>query len=202
MSDQKRKTPEYNEKTQKPSPEGVPEKDRGDVQDKTRQDLEREKMKHEVLTTLQHAKGSEARVRVFATLMDTYGVDALVSLIPEFGDAASSVLSGLYLLYEAQRAGLKKSAYLKIIGLQAADVFVGAIPVIGDVADYFFQANKWSARLFVQKTEELVAEARAAGVPEEEIAKITGPAERLPQLVDHAMKLFPPKTKEPQRYAA
>jgi hypothetical protein len=44
---------------------------------------------------------------------------------------------------------------LKILGYQTADVLVGAIPVVGDVADYFFKANKRSAKIFQKHFSEL-----------------------------------------------
>lgn len=131
---------------------------------------------------LQKIAGSEARVRTFVKLMDKYGVDALIGLFPEIGDAASSTIAGVYLLFEAQNAELSKFDCLKIVGLQTADFFVGAVPLAGDVLDYLFKANKWSAELFTRKKAELIAKARAEGIPENEIAAIDQSAEKLPQL--------------------
>ena len=136
-----------------------------------------------ILRELEKAKGSEERVRLFADIMDKKGFDAIIGLFPEIGDASSSAIAGLYLLLEANRAGLDKSDYLKIIGLQATDLFVGSVPVVGDIADYFFKANLKSVDLFAERTAALVREATAAGVPEAEIAKITADPDTLPQLV-------------------
>lgn len=141
----------------------------------------------EILEQLRKAKGSEERVKVFATIADDFGLDALVSLIPELGDAGSSIVSGIYLLMEAKRAGLGKGAYLKIIGLQAADFAAGAIPVLGDAADYFFKANKWSGKSFEAQTRELVEKAREAGVPPEKIAMIQEGAAKWPKLAGKAV---------------
>lgn len=143
----------------------------------------------EILAELQKAKNAEERVRTFARLMDTYGLDAIAGLIPGLGDLNTSVLSGLYLLAEARAAGLGESAYLKIAALETADFFIGAVPVAGDIADYFFQANQRAVPLFEQRTERLVVDARAAGVPESEIAKITEAAQKLPQLAEKAIHL-------------
>jgi hypothetical protein len=143
-----------------------------------------------IVEKLNSAKNSEQRVRIFATIADDIGLDPLISLIPELGDAGSSIVSGVYLLYEAKKAGLGATSYLKIIGLQVADFFAGAIPVVGDIADYFFKANKWSSSSFKKKTQELVMQARKAGVPEEEIAKITASADKLPRLVNRAVKIY------------
>lgn len=143
----------------------------------------------EILEKLRKAKGSEERVKVFATVADDFGLDALVSLIPELGDAGSSIVSGIYLLMEAKRAGLGAGAYLKIIGLQAGDFAVGAIPVLGDAADYFFKANKWSGKSFEAQTRELVVKAREAGVPPEKIAMIQEGAAKWPKLAGKAVGL-------------
>lgn len=143
----------------------------------------------EILEQLRKAKGSEERVKVFGQIADDFGLDALVSLIPELGDGASSIVAGIYLLMEAKHADLGIGSYLKIIGLEAADFAVGAIPVAGDVADYFFKANKWAGKDFEKQTRELVEKARQAGVPEEKIAQIEKRASSLPRLAGKAVSL-------------
>ncbi len=156
---------------------------------------DRDKVHKEILKELKHSANSEARVRTFARLMDTYGLDPIVSLIPALGDGGATGLAGLYLLFEAKRSGLGASSYIKIIGLQAADFFAGAIPIVGDVADFFFKANKWCARDFEKKTEELVAKAMEAGVPERDIEKIRMAADKLPKLVEKGVRLYAEKKK-------
>lgn len=156
---------------------------------KAQREAELNPEQRQALDALKAAKDSEERVKLYAKFADDFGLDALLSLIPELGDAGSSLISGVYLLFEAKRAGLDSKDYLKIVGLQAADFAVGAIPVLGDIADYFFKANKWSAKSFTQHTEELVRKAREAGVPEDQITKLTQSAEKLPQLLGKAVGL-------------
>lgn len=144
----------------------------------------------EIMAKLRAAKSSEERVKVFAKFADDVGLDPLLSLIPALGDGGSSIVSGIYLLFEARKAGLSKWDYLKIIGLQGADFAIGSMPLIGDAADYFFKANKWSSKSFEQQTEELVKKAREAGVPEEKIAQIQASASRLPQLANKGIGLY------------
>lgn len=144
----------------------------------------------DILDQFKKAQGSAERVKLFAKVADDLGLDALISLIPELGDAGSSIVSGVYLLFEAKRAGLSKWSYLKIIGLQTADMAVGAIPVLGDVADYFFKANKWSGKSFEKQATELAQKARDAGVPEEEIAKINQSAAKWPRLASKAVGMY------------
>lgn len=150
----------------------------------------------EILDQLKAAKGAEARVRTFATLMDTYGLDAIIGLFVGAGDAATDAIAGLYLLYEAKKAGLSKWDYLKIVGLQAADFFIGSVPIVGDIADFVIKANKAAVPMFKDRVEELVNEARAAGVSEEAIAKLSVSADKLPQLVDHAVAVHKKVKKE------
>ncbi len=54
------------------------------------------------------------------------------------------------------------------------DFGIGAIPVVGDVFDFFHGANKRSAVEFKKRQAELVQEALEAGIPREEIEKIVG----------------------------
>lgn len=143
----------------------------------------------EILEQLRAAKNAEARVRTFAKLADTYGLEAIIGLFVGLGDAATSAIAGVYLLYEAEKAGLSKWDYIKIVGLQTADFFVGAIPVVGDIADFFFKANKYALPLFQKRADELITEARAAGVSEEAIAKLTLSADKLPKVTDHAIAI-------------
>ncbi len=143
----------------------------------------------EIMEKLRAAKNSEERVKLFATIADDIGLDPLLSLIPELGDGASSIVSGIYLLMEAKAADLGGMAYLKIIGLQVADFAAGAIPVLGDAADYFFKANKWSSKSFETQTREIVDKAREAGVPEDKIQILLQKAEKWPQLATKAVGL-------------
>lgn len=163
---------------------------RGEVANDNVADNELTPQQQEIMEKLRAAKSSEERVKLFATVADDIGLDPLISLIPELGDGGSSIVSGIYLLMEAKKAGLGAGAYLKIIGLQAADFAVGAIPILGDAADYFFKANKWSGKSFEDQTNELIEKAREAGVPEEKISKLKQNAEKWPQLGQKAVGLY------------
>jgi hypothetical protein len=153
----------------------VVEDQMNEYEKKVNQKLEKKELtpqQQEIMSRLKSAKSAQDRVDTFATLADTYGLDALISLFPELGDLGSSGVAGLYLLYEAKNVGLSRTSMLKIVALQAMDVAIGAIPIVGDVADYFFKANKWSASSFEKQVESIKKEARKNGVPEDEIAKL------------------------------
>lgn len=68
------------------------------------------------------------------------GYDALIGLIPGFGDAAGLLLSA-YIVYEASRFGLPKQTLLRMAINVAVESFFGAVPLLGDVFDATYKAN-------------------------------------------------------------
>jgi hypothetical protein len=94
----------------------------------------------------------EARRRLqrVAKLMDSqirvpviglrFGADAILGLVPGFGDVITGAI-GAYLIYEAQRLGVPRSAIARMVANIAVDTAIGAIPVAGDIWDFFFRAN-------------------------------------------------------------
>jgi hypothetical protein len=96
------------------------------------------------------------RLDRLATLLDTayrvpgtnvrFGLDALIGLFPGVGDVASAALSA-YLIYQARRLGVRRSAIARMIGNVALDMAVGALPLVGDAADVFWRANARNMRI-------------------------------------------------------
>jgi hypothetical protein len=94
------------------------------------------------------------RLDKLATLLDSrfqiagfrFGIDGILGLIPGVGDAVALGLSG-YLIAEAARAGARKRTLVRMAGNAAIDAAVGSIPVVGDVFDFVFKANKKNIRL-------------------------------------------------------
>ena len=96
------------------------------------------------------------RVRLLSRLLDeqfripgtTYrvGLDGLLGLIPGIGDAAGALLS-TYILYEAIRLGAPKALLLRMITNIGIDTVGGVIPVVGDIFDMAWKANKKNAAL-------------------------------------------------------
>ena len=91
------------------------------------------------------------RVRLLSRLLDeqfripgtTYrvGLDGLLGLIPGVGDAAGALLS-TYILYEAMRLGAPSTVLLRMVANIGIDTVGGAIPVVGDIFDIAWKANK------------------------------------------------------------
>ncbi len=91
------------------------------------------------------------RVAKVARLMDTairipgtgisFGGDAIAGLVPGIGDAAGSLIS-LYIVNEARRLGMPKHKLAKMLGNIGVDFAVGSVPLLGDVFDVMFKANR------------------------------------------------------------
>jgi hypothetical protein len=99
----------------------------------------------------QHHGAARERLARLAFLLDSawrvpgigirFGADALLGLVPGVGNLATTALSA-YLIHEAWRLGLPRVALLRMIGNVALDSAVGAVPVLGNVVDLFWRANR------------------------------------------------------------
>lgn len=69
------------------------------------------------------------------------GLDPLVGLIPGVGDAASWIVSA-YVPLEAWRQGAPKRLIGRMLATIAADALVGAVPLLGDLFDVTYRANR------------------------------------------------------------
>jgi hypothetical protein len=100
---------------------------------------------------------SRARIARVARLLDfafaipgtniRIGLDPLLGLIPGAGDLVTTLLS-LYIVYEAHRAGLPKPALLRMVANIAIDAIISTVPMLGDVGDIFWRANRRNLAIF------------------------------------------------------
>jgi len=67
-------------------------------------------------------------------------LDPILGFLPGVGDFAG-VFLGLGFVGIAQKAGLDKKVYSKMLGNLVVDSVVGLVPVAGDIADFFHKAN-------------------------------------------------------------
>jgi hypothetical protein len=89
-----------------------------------------------------------------------FGAEAVMRLVPGFGDAAASALSCL-ILYEAHRLGVSRRVMIRMAGNVAIEAAAGAVPVIGDLFDVAFRANRRNVRILREYFGlEIVGEAR------------------------------------------
>jgi hypothetical protein len=70
------------------------------------------------------------------------GLDALLgALLPGAGDALGGVTSAL-LMYVAWRRGAPRDLLFRMLGNATADIGLGSIPIVGDLFDLGFHANR------------------------------------------------------------
>src|SRR5215510_6001640 len=92
-----------------------------------------------------------------------FGLDALVGLIPGFGDTATSLVS-FYILAAAVRYRVPKITLLRM-GLNIGiDYVVGSLPIVGDVADAWWKSNRMNLALLRRRATVSAAEARQGRV--------------------------------------
>jgi hypothetical protein len=88
-----------------------------------------------------------------------FGLDALVGLIPGFGDTATSLVS-FYILVSAVRYRVPKITLLRMGINIAIDYLVGSMPVVGDVFDAFWKSNQMNVALLSERATVSASEAR------------------------------------------
>jgi hypothetical protein len=89
-----------------------------------------------------------------------FGLDALVGLIPGFGDTGTTLVS-FYILAAAVRYRVPKITLLRM-GLNIAiDYVVGSLPLIGDLADAWWKSNRKNVELLRNRATVSAEEARS-----------------------------------------
>jgi len=82
-----------------------------------------------------------------------FGLDALVGLVPGFGDLAGASASAIF-LFQALRMGAPAAVMARMVSNIATETLIGVIPGVGDLFDAAYKANQRNLRLL----ERLVAE--------------------------------------------
>jgi hypothetical protein len=88
-----------------------------------------------------------------------FGLDAIVGLIPGFGDTATSLIS-FYILASAVRYRVPKVTLLRM-GLNIGiDYLVGSLPLVGDIFDAWWKSNQMNVELLSKRATVSASEAR------------------------------------------
>jgi hypothetical protein len=74
------------------------------------------------------------------------GLDAMIGLVPGVGDAAAAVVAS-WAVVVAVRLGAPASVLVRMIGNIALDTIVGAIPLLGDLFDMGWRAQRRNVQL-------------------------------------------------------
>jgi len=77
------------------------------------------------------------------------GLDGFLGLIPGVGDFIGGLLSSV-LIYKANQIGVPRMVLMRMIINMLIDSTVGAIPVLGDIFDFVWKANKRNANLLAE----------------------------------------------------
>ena len=96
------------------------------------------------------ARRAEREIEALARLLDDrfelpgtgrrFGIDALIGLIPGFGDAASAGIGG-YLVLRAVRIGVPGVVVARMVFNTLFDLVMGLIPLLGDLFDFAYKSN-------------------------------------------------------------
>jgi hypothetical protein len=70
-----------------------------------------------------------------------FGVDAILGLIPGFGDWAGVALSSIIVI-EAARIGVPRALIARMVVNVGIEAALGTVPVAGDIVDIFWRANR------------------------------------------------------------
>jgi len=89
----------------------------------------------------------------------SFGLDALVGLIPGFGDTATS-LASFYILASAVRYGVPKVTLLRMGMNIGIDYVVGSFPLVGDLFDAWWKSNQRNVALLSERATVSATEAR------------------------------------------
>ena len=93
---------------------------------------------------MQHLKNAQRIAKLldsqFSILGFKFGLEPLIGLLPGLGDTITLFLS-LYLFYVALQLKIPRTALIQMLFNIGFDFLVGSVPVVGDLADFFYKAN-------------------------------------------------------------
>lgn len=75
-----------------------------------------------------------------------FGLDFLIGLIPGIGDTIMLCVS-ISIILLGRDIGLPRTHLAKMIRNIVIDFFLGLVPFVGDIADFFYKANKANVRI-------------------------------------------------------
>ncbi len=97
--------------------------------------------RHEEVARLENmAYWLGSRFRITGTNV-RFGLDAILGLIPGLGDGVLASPSA-YLIMAAQRLGASNWLMVRMAANVGIDMILGAVPLVGDIFDVGFKANR------------------------------------------------------------
>lgn len=90
----------------------------------------------------QAGSGDIAAVRTMVKALDTYQLDPIIGLfLPGLGDLVTAAV-GTFIVVVAARTGMPPIVIARMLLNLGIDVGIGAVPLLGDVGDFAWRANK------------------------------------------------------------
>ena len=77
----------------------------------------------------------------------TFGYDFLIGLVPGLGDVITYIMSGGLILMMVSKGASSKAVGVMLMNI-LADSTLGSIPIVGDIFDLFFKANKRNVDIY------------------------------------------------------
>lgn len=102
-----------------------------------------ERMEH-LLESLVRIPGTDKRL----------GLDVMLDLVPVGGSVAAAAM-GSWIAWEARNLGASNWTLARMGANIGFDMLLGAVPVVGWVADYFFRSNTRNLRLLKRHLEKV-----------------------------------------------
>jgi hypothetical protein len=87
------------------------------------------------------------------------GLDVLIGLVPVLGEIITTAM-GAYIIWEARNLGMSRWQQARMGANVLFDTAIGAIPVVGDVADLAFRSNTKNLRIILKHIDKYHPEAR------------------------------------------
>ncbi len=109
---------------------------------------ERNAIEAELRHLEQVADWMDTRFRVPGTEF-RFGLDGLLGLVPGIGDGVTA-LPALYIIARARSIGAPTHVQARMVGNMLIDLLVGAVPLVGDLFDVGFKANRRNIKLLRQ----------------------------------------------------
>jgi hypothetical protein len=81
-----------------------------------------------------------------------FGLDAIVGLIPGIGDMITGA-AGMLMIYAAWNRGLPKVTMARMVANIAVDSLLGSMPIVGDIFDVAWKANRKNYELLIRERE-------------------------------------------------
>ena len=81
-----------------------------------------------------------------------FGLDPLLGLFPGIGDLGSGLI-GLIIIARARQLGVRKRVVLRMLLNLGIDTVLGSVPIVGDLFDVAWKANRKNVRLIEEHLE-------------------------------------------------